>query len=127
VPLGPLGLVSAGIFDRRRGLLGFVGEAAFAFGDPCDFLGVLFQRLDPAAFVDDLLPFVEQALQVHLGPLLGAVAPKIGVAAPGRYTAWPMAIQGGQNVVPCASPAVAVVAVIGVVTEAGLLQSSVVV
>jgi hypothetical protein len=41
-----------------------------------------------------------------------------------------MAIQGGQNVrylVPCASPAVAVVAIIGVVTEADLAKSSVVV
>jgi hypothetical protein len=35
-----------------------------------------------------------------------------------------MAIQGGQNVVPCASPAIVVVAVI---TEAELVKSSVVV
>jgi hypothetical protein len=35
-----------------------------------------------------------------------------------------MAIQGGQNVVLCASPAVAVV---GVITEAELVKSSVVV
>jgi hypothetical protein len=39
-----------------------------------------------------------------------------------------MAIQGGQNVVLCASPAVAVVAVVGVVTEAELaIKSSVIV
>jgi hypothetical protein len=38
-----------------------------------------------------------------------------------------MAIQGGQNVVLCASPAVVVVAIVGVVTEAELLKSSVVV
>jgi hypothetical protein len=37
-----------------------------------------------------------------------------------------MAIQGGQNVVLCASPAVAVVAV-AVITEAELVKSSVVV
>jgi hypothetical protein len=38
-----------------------------------------------------------------------------------------MAIQGGQNVVPCASPAV-VVALVGVVTEAELaIKSSVIV
>jgi hypothetical protein len=39
-----------------------------------------------------------------------------------------MAIQGGQNVVLCASPAVVVVALVGVVTEAGLgIKSPVVV
>jgi hypothetical protein len=36
-----------------------------------------------------------------------------------------MAIQGGQNVVLCASPAVVVV--VGVITEAELVKSSVVV
>jgi len=38
-----------------------------------------------------------------------------------------MAIQGGQNVVLCASPAVVAVAVVGVITEAELVKSSVVV
>jgi hypothetical protein len=128
VPLLRLGLVSPGVFDRRRGLFGFVGQAAFAFRDPGDFLGVLLQRLDPAAFVDDLLTFVDQAFQVHLGPLIGATSgatfPTIGRCAPDRYTAWPMAIRGGQNVVLCASPATVVLAV--VVTEAELKSSVVV-
>jgi hypothetical protein len=72
VPLLTLGLVSARLFHRRRGLFGFVGQAAFAFRDPGKFLRVLFQRVDTAAIVDDFLAFVEQVLQVHVRPLLGA-------------------------------------------------------
>jgi hypothetical protein len=91
VPLLRLRLVSPRVFDRFGGLFGFVGQAPFAFRDVGDFHRVLFQRLDPAAFVDDLLPFVEQAFQVHLGPLLGATSgaafPTIGRCAPERYTA----------------------------------------
>jgi hypothetical protein len=116
VPLLRLRLVSPGLFHRRRGLFGFVGQAAFAFRDVGDFHRVLFERVDAAAFVDDLLAFVEQAFQVHPSPLVGANFPTIGRRAPERYTAWPMAIQGGQNVVLCASPAVVGVVVI----EAGL-------
>jgi hypothetical protein len=116
VPLLRLRLVSPGLFHRRRGLFGFVGQAAFAFRDVGDFHRVLFERVDAATFVDDLLAFVEQAFQVHPSPLVGANFPTIGRRAPERYTAWPMAIQGGQNVVLCASPAVVGVVVI----EAGL-------
>jgi hypothetical protein len=116
VPLLRLRLISPGIFDRGGGLFGFVGEAAFAFRDVGDFHRVLFQRVDATAIVDDFLAFVEQAFQVHLSPLFGATFPTIGRRGPGRYTAWPMATQGGQNVVLCASPAVVGVVVI----EAGL-------
>jgi hypothetical protein len=123
VPLLCLRLISSGIFDRGRGLFGFVGEAAFAFRDVGYFQRVLFERVDAAAFVDDLLAFVEQAFQVHLSPLVGGTFPTIGRHAPPRYTAWPMATQGGQNVVLSASPAVVGV----VVTEAGLIKSPVVV
>jgi hypothetical protein len=76
VPLLALGLVSARLFHRRRGLFGFVGEAAFAFRDPGQFLRVLFQRLDAAAVVDDFLAFVEQVLQIHVRPLLVAALTK---------------------------------------------------
>jgi hypothetical protein len=122
VPLLRLRLVSPGLFHRRRGLFGFVGQAAFAFRDVGDFHRVLFQRVDAAAFVDDFLAFVEQAFQVHLSPLFGATFPTIGRRAPARYTACSMATQGGQNVVLCASPAVVGVVVI----EAGLKSSVVV-
>jgi len=37
------GRVRPRLFHRRRGLFGFVGEAAFAFRDPGQFLRVLFQ------------------------------------------------------------------------------------
>jgi hypothetical protein len=67
-----VGLVSARLLHRRGGLFGFVGEASFAFRDPGQFLRILFQRVDTAAIVDHFLAFVEQVLQVHLGPLLGA-------------------------------------------------------
>jgi hypothetical protein len=66
VSLLALGLVSAGLFDRLGGLFGFVGQAAFAFRDPGQFLRVLFQRVDPTAVVDHFFAFVEQAFQVHL-------------------------------------------------------------
>jgi hypothetical protein len=76
VPLLALGLVSARLFDRRRGLFRLVGEAAFAFRDPGQFLCVLLQRVDPAAVVDHFLAFVEQVLQVHVRPLLVATVTK---------------------------------------------------
>jgi hypothetical protein len=56
----------ARIFDRLGGLLGFVGEAALAGGDVLQFFGVLFETLDAAALVDDLLAFVEEVFEVHL-------------------------------------------------------------
>jgi hypothetical protein len=118
------GLVRPRLIDRRGGLFGFVGEAAFLLGDRRQFLGVLFQRIDAAAIVDDFLAFVEQAFQVHLFPLLGATAPKLSATAPCALHCAGMAIQGGQNAVLSASPAVAVVAV---KAEAELVISSVVV
>jgi hypothetical protein len=127
VSLLALGLVSPRLFHRLGRLFGFVGEAAFAFRDARQFLRVLFQRVDAAAFVDHLLAFVEQALQVHLSPLVGATDTKLTATARGALDCVAMAIQGGQNVVLCASPAVVVVAIVGVVTEAELLKSSVVV
>jgi hypothetical protein len=130
VALRSLGLVGPGLFHRLGGLFGFVGQAAFAFRDIGDFLGVLFQRLDAAAFVDHFLAFVEQAFQVHRVPLFGGTALNLGVFLPGALDCDAMAIRGGQNVrhfVPCASPAV-VVALVGVVTEAELaIKSSVIV
>ncbi|MBS1883965.1 MAG: hypothetical protein JSS97_13540 [Actinobacteria bacterium] len=134
MPLVSVGLVGPRLLHRLGRFLCFVGEAAFAFGDPGQFLRVLFQRLDAAAFIDDFLAFVEQALQVHRVPLLGGVAPNL--SAPTRRAGdqlhcHAMAIQGGQSerhLVTCASPAVVVVAVVGVVTEAELvIKSSVVV
>jgi hypothetical protein len=56
----------ARVFDRLGGLFGFVGEAALARGDVLELLGVLFEALDAAAFVDDLLAFVEEVFEVHL-------------------------------------------------------------
>jgi len=70
VALLALGLVRPRLLHRRRGLFGFVGEAAFAFRDPGEFLRVLFERVDAAAVVDHFFAFVEQFLQVHLSPLL---------------------------------------------------------
>jgi hypothetical protein len=148
VPLLWLRLVRPRIFDRRGRLFGFVGQAAFAFGDPGHFLRILFQRLDAAAFVDDFFAFVEQAFQIQDIPLLG------GVGRSGRRGRWEravsagasrrnlpaslpraldcnaMSIPGGQNVqhlAPCASPAIVDVVIIGVVTEAVLAKSTVVV
>jgi hypothetical protein len=72
VSLLTLGLVSPRLFHRVGGLLGFVGEAAFLFGDPRQFLCILFQRVDAAAIVDHFFAFVEQAFQIHVNPLLGA-------------------------------------------------------
>jgi hypothetical protein len=77
VPLLRLRLVRPRIFQRRGRLLGFVGQAAFPFGDPGDFLRVRFQRLDPAAVVDDFFPFVDQAFQVNDIPLLGDASEEI--------------------------------------------------
>jgi hypothetical protein len=125
VSLLTLGLVSPRLFHRRGRLFGFVGEAAFSFRDPRQFLCVLFQRVDAAALVDHLLAFVEQALQVHLSPLVGATVTKLTALARRALDSAAMAIQGGQNVVLCASPAVVVI--VGVVTEAELVKSSVVV
>jgi hypothetical protein len=71
VPLLAGGLVSPRILDRRRGVLGFVGQTAFLLGDAREFLRVLFQRLDPAALVNHLLAFVEQAFQIHPRSSLG--------------------------------------------------------
>jgi hypothetical protein len=124
MPLLRLGVVSPRLLDRRGGFLGFVGQAAVVFRDPRQFLRVLLQRLDAAAFVDDLLTFVEQVLQVHLDPLLGATVTTLSAANTGALDSDAMAIQGGQKVVLCASPAVVVVAV---KTEAELIISSVVV
>jgi hypothetical protein len=124
VPLLGLGLVRPRLLDRVGGLLGFVGEAAFLFRDSGQFLRVLLQRIDAATVVDDLLAFVEQVLQVHLDPLLGATRQKLTATASGALHCDAMAIQGGQNVVLCASPAVVVVAI---KTEAELVISSVVV
>jgi hypothetical protein len=87
VPLLRLRFGSARLLESRRRLFGFVGEAAFAFRDLGDLLGVSFERLDAAAFVDDLLAFVDQAFQVHLGPLLGAGPRTIGRYPSARYTA----------------------------------------
>src|ERR1700744_1322972 len=69
--VGVLGrrLVRPPLFDRRGGLFGFVGEAAFAFRDLGQFLRVLFQRVDATAVVDHFFAFVEQAFQIHLVPL----------------------------------------------------------
>jgi hypothetical protein len=125
VPLLSLGLVRPGLFHRRGRLFGFVGEAAFAFRDPGQFLRVLFQRVDTAAVVDHFFAFVEQALQVHLkSSPRGNLDQKLTAPAQRALHCLPMAIQGGQNVVLCASPAVVVVAVI---TEAELVKSSVLV
>jgi hypothetical protein len=66
------GLVRPRLLHRRRGIFGFVAEAAFAFGDVGQFLRVLLQRVDTPAVVDHFLAFVEQFLEVHLDPLLGA-------------------------------------------------------
>jgi hypothetical protein len=112
---------------RRRGLFGFVGEAAFAFGDVRQFGRVLLQRLDAAAFVDHLLAFVEEVFQVHLDPSLGATPAELSATGRRALHSPPMAIQGGQNEVLCASPAFVVVAITGVVTEAVLVKSTVVV
>jgi hypothetical protein len=130
VSLRSLGLVGPRLLHRLGRLFGFVAEAAFAFRDPGQFLGVLFQRVDAAAVVDHFLTFVEQAFQVHRVPLLGGAPTNLGASLPGALDCDAMAIRGGQNVrhlVPCASPAV-VVAVVGVVTEAELaIKSSVIV
>jgi hypothetical protein len=131
VPLLCLRLVSPRLFHRRGRLFGFVGQAAFAFRDVGDFLRVLLQRLDATAFVDDLLAFVEQVFQVHDVPLLGGHCGRGHCEESRRIPTGAldcdaMAIQGGQNVVLYASPAV-VVAIVGVVTEAELVKSSVVV
>jgi hypothetical protein len=53
--------------------------------------------------------------------------PKVTATAESALHSDAMAIQGGQNVVLCASPAVVVVALVGVITEAELVKSSVVV
>jgi hypothetical protein len=124
VTLLALGLVRPRLLDRLSGLFGLVGQAAFAFRDPRQFLRVLFQRVDAAAVVDHFPAFVEQAFQVHLSPLVGAPHQKLTATGRGALDCVAMAIQGGQNVVLCASPAVVVVAVI---TEAELVKSSVVV
>jgi hypothetical protein len=71
VPLLAGGLVSSRILDRRRGLFGFVGQAALLLGDARQFLRVLFKRVDPAALVNHLLAFVEQAFQIHPRSSLG--------------------------------------------------------
>jgi hypothetical protein len=132
-----LRLVRPGLFDGGGRVFGFVGQAAFLLGDPGQFLGVLFQRIDTAAVVDDFLTFVEQAFQVHDIPLLvarcssGAALTQIYACPyPGRYAGRAMTIPAGQNVqylVPCASTAIVDVAIIGVVTEAVLVKSTVVV
>jgi hypothetical protein len=139
VPLDRLRLVRPRVFDRRGRLFGFVGQAAFPFRDLGDFLRVLFERLDTAAFVDDFFAFVEQAFQIHDIPLLGGAANRGAISAPGKnLRASPpralhcggMFIAGEQNVqhlAPCASPAIVDVVVIGVVTEAVLAKSTVVV
>jgi hypothetical protein len=72
MPLLRLRLIRPGVFDRCGGRFGFVAQAAFPFGDIGDFLRVLFQRLDAAAFIDDFFAFVEQAFQDHDIPILGA-------------------------------------------------------
>jgi hypothetical protein len=79
MPLLRLRLVRPRLFDRRGGLLGFVAQAPFAFGDLGDFLRVGFQRVDAAAVIDDFFAFVEQAFQIHdflssgRGPVLTAI------------------------------------------------------
>jgi hypothetical protein len=55
----------ARVFDRLRGGFGFVAEAAFAFGDFFQLLGVGFERVHAAALVDRLFRFVGQLLEVH--------------------------------------------------------------
>src|ERR1700761_4479211 len=124
--IGVLGrrLVRPRLFDRRGRLFGFVGEAAFAFRDPGQFLRVLFQRVDAAALVDHFLAFVEQAFQVHLVPLRRGSKWKLSATTRGALHCSPMTTPAGHNAVLCASPAVVVVPV--VVTEA-VLKSTVVV
>jgi len=118
-------LVRPRLFHRRRGLFGFVGEAAFAFRDVGQFLGVLFQRIDAAAIVDHLLSFVEQAFQVHLrSSPWGNRDQKLTATAQSALHSDAMAIQGGQNVALCASPANVVVVAGVVVIEAGLAIKS---
>src|SRR4029077_20441043 len=139
MPLLRLRLVRPRGFDRRGRLLGFFAPAAFSFGDVGDFLRVLLERVDAAAFVDDFLAFVEQAFQVHDIPLLGGAADRgrlggppenLRASLPEALCSDAMTIPAGQNVqrlVFCASPAVVDVAIIGVVTEAVLAKSTVVV
>jgi hypothetical protein len=127
VPLLRLGLVSTRVLHRRRGLFGFVGEAAFAFGDVRQFGRVLLQRLDAAAFVNHLLAFVEELFQVHLDPSLGATASELSATGRGALHSSPMSTLAAKNAALCASPAVVVVAITGVVTEAVLVKSTVVV
>jgi hypothetical protein len=136
VPLLRLRLVRPRVFDRRGRLFGFVGEAAFAFGDLGDFLRVRFQRLDAAAFVDDFFAFVEEAFQIHDVHLLGSAARSVArgrarknlrASVPGALDCDAMLIPGGQNLQHLASPAIVDVVVIGVVTEAVLAKSTVVV
>src|SRR6201996_515857 len=125
VALLPFGLVRPRLFDRLGRLFGFVGEAAFAFRDPGQFLRVLFQRIDATAVVDHFLAFVEQVFQVHRVPLRRGTEMKLSAAVRGALHCPAMTTPAGLNAVLCASPAVVVIPV--VVTEAVLAKSTVVV
>ncbi|HEY0278179.1 MAG TPA: hypothetical protein VGC32_07915 [Solirubrobacterales bacterium] len=119
-----VGSIRPRLLERRGGLFGFVGEAAFAFRDPGQFLRVLFQRVDATSVVDHFFAFVEQAFQVHLVPLRRGSGNKLSAAARRALHCSPMTTPAGKNAVLCASAAVVVVPV--VVTEA-VLKSTVVV